>query len=273
MPEIITWAAVWAFLKPFVKMAVMLLVGHLLIKYAMKVVSKAFGKSKLDPSLVKYCSKAATIALYIFLLLAALESIGVSTTSIVASMTAAVVAVGVALKDSLSNVAGGVWLLFSPRFATGDYIAASGNEGTVVAVELFHTTLQSPDGKTISIPNGVLINSHIVNYSHEQKRRVEILFPIPYEADVEVAKKLARDIIAKHPLVVTTPEDIFVRVRSYGDSAVNLMIRAWCKNEDYWNVYYDLIEQIRATFEANGISIPYNQLEVRLWDKEPVQKS
>lgn len=268
MPEIFTWATVWAVCKPIVKMAAIVLVGHLLIKYAMKIVAKAFAKSKLDPSLVKYCIKAATIALYIFLLLAALDAIGISTASIVASMTAAVVAVGVALKDSLSNVAGGVWLLFSPRFATGDYIAAGGDEGSVVAVELMHTTLQTPDGKTVSIPNGALLNSHIVNYSQEQKRRVEILFPIPYEVDVEVAKKLAYDTIAGHPLVVTEPDGVFVRVRSYGDSAVNLLTRAWCKNEDYWTVYFDLLEQVRAVFEENNISIPYNQLEIRVKDKE-----
>ncbi len=271
MPEIITWASVWAVVRPIVKMAVILLIGHLLIKYLMKLLGRLFAKSKLDTSLIKYCTKAATIVLYVFLLLAALDAIGVSTTSIVASMTAVAVAVGVALKDSLSNVAGGVWLLFSPRFATGDYIAADGDEGTVVSVELMHTTLKTADGKQVTIPNGALLNSHIVNYSEEQQRRVEVVFPIPYEVDVALAKQLAFDAIAKHPLVIREPNEIFVRVRSYGDSAVNLLTRAWCKNEDYWTVYFDLIEQVREVFEKNGISIPYNQLEVRIKDNVPTE--
>ncbi len=271
MPKILTWPAVWAFLQPFVKMAAILLIGHLLIKYAMKLAEKAFTKSKLDPSLVKYCIRAASIALYIFVLLAALDAIGVSTSSIVAAMTAAVVAVGVALKDSLSNVAGGVWLLFSPRFATGDYIATENSEGTVVSVDLMHTTLYTTDGKHVTIPNGTLLNSYIINFSEEQQRRVEILFPIPYETEVETAKALAYDTIVQHPLVITEPNDAFVRVQSYGDSAVNLLTRAWCKNEDYWTVYFDLTEQIRAVFEENHISIPYQQLEIRINHKEEVQ--
>ncbi|MGM9601305.1 MAG: mechanosensitive ion channel family protein [Faecousia sp.] len=260
----LTWAKVWALLHPFVNMALILLVGHFAIKYAMKFINRGFGKSKLDPSLVKYCSKVVTILLYIFIILAALDAVGVSTGGVIAAMSAGVVAVGVALRDSLSNVAGGVWLLFSPRFSTGDYIAAGGDEGTVISVDLLHTTLQTFDGKQVSIPNGALVNSHITNYSIENKRRVDILFPIAYEADVNQAKQLAMDTVSGHPLVVSEEKSPFVRVASYGESSVNLTVRAWCKTEDYWTVFFDLTEQIREVFEKNNITIPYNQLEVRI---------
>ena len=260
-----TWASLWALLRPLVKMAVTLAIGHFVIKYAMKLIDKGFGKSKLDASLVKYCSKMIKVILYAFVALAAFDAIGVSTSGVVAAMSASVVAVGVALRDSLSNVAGGVWLLFSPRFSTGDYIAAGGDEGTVISVELLHTTLQTFDGKQISIPNGVLVNSHIINYTIENKRRVDILFPVSYEADINKIKQIALDTISKHPLVLREENKApFARVISYGESSVNLTVRAWCKNEDYWTVFFDLTEEIREAFEKNGITIPYNQLDVHI---------
>ena len=260
-----TWASLWALLRPLVKMAVTLAIGHFVIKYAMKLIDRGFGKSKLDASLVKYCSKMIKVILYAFVALAAFDAIGVSTSGVVAAMSASVVAVGVALRDSLSNVAGGVWLLFSPRFSTGDYIAAGGDEGTVISVELLHTTLQTFDGKQISIPNGVLVNSHIINYTIENKRRVDILFPVSYEADINKIKQIALDTISKHPLVLREENKApFARVISYGESSVNLTVRAWCKNEDYWTVFFDLTEEIREAFEKNGITIPYNQLDVHI---------
>ena len=120
------------------------------------------------------------------------------------------------------------------------------------------------DKKQVSIPNGVLLNSHIVNYSRENKRRVDISFQISYESDVKIAKRLAIEVIEKHPLTLHEPDEPFVRVHSYGDSSVNLITRTWCKTEDYWNLYFDLIEDIRDVFDENGISIPYNQLDVRI---------
>ncbi len=256
-------------LKPLVKMALILLIGHIAITYIMKLIRKAFQRSKLDKSLANYCAKAINVILHVFVILAAFDAVGVSTSGIVAASSAAVVAIGVALKDSLSNVAGGVWLLFSPRFSTGDYISTGGDEGIVISVELLHTTLQTPDSKQVSIPNGVLVNSHITNYSIENKRRVDILFPVSYEADVHKAKLLALDTLKKHPLILDGNDtEPFVRVRSYGDSAVNLTVRAWCQNENYWDVYYDIIEDLREVFESNGIMIPYNQLDVRIQENK-----
>lgn len=259
-----TWAGILTMLLPLLKTAIILLLGHILIKFALKLLKRALDKTKLDPSLIKYCVNAIKILAYLFVILAALDAVGVSTSSIVAALSAGALAVGIALKDSLSNIAGGIWLLVSPRFATGDYIDAGGSEGTVQSVELFHTTLLTNDAKTVSIPNGALISSHITNYTRENKRRVDITFPISYEADVFLAKQVAYDTISAHHLVITDPAAPFVRVSGYGDSAVNIATRSWCQSSDYWTVYFDILESVRAAFDKNGIQIPYNQLDVHI---------
>lgn len=258
------FAAIGVLLSPVLKVIFILIIGLIVIKLVMKVVEKAFAKTKLDPSLIKFVTKAAKIIMWVFVALAALDAIGVSTTGIIAAMSAAAVGVAVALKDSLNNVAGGIILLFAPRFATGDYIAAGGDEGTVLSVDLLHTTIKTVDNKQVSIPNGALLNSHIINYSHESKRRVDITFTISYEADVEVAKKAALEAIKAHPLVTNDPEEPFVRIGGYGDSSVNLVTRSWTTNADYWTVYFDLMEQIRAALDENNIEIPFNQLDVHI---------
>lgn len=262
-----TFAKLWGYAVPFAKMLLILVIGHIIIVYIQKLFRHSLDKSKLDPSLIRFTDKAINIILHLLLVISALTTIGVSTTGLVAAFSAVAVGVSVALKDSLSNVAGGILLLISPRFSTGDYISVSGDEGTVIGVDLLHTTILTIDNKQVSIPNGILINSHIINYSRENNRRVDLLFPISYEADINKAKQLAIDTIENHPLTLREPEEPFARVKSYGDSAVNLLTRAWCKTENYWDVYYDLTENIREAFEENGISIPFNQLDVHIKEK------
>ena len=181
-----------------------------------------------------------------------------------AALSAVAVAVSVALKDSLSNVAGGILLLISPRFVSGDYILAGGDEGTVERVDLLHTTMRTIDNKVVSIPNGVLINSHITNYTRESKRRVDITFSISYEADIENVKSIIRNVLKNHPLVLNEPDEPMVRVMKYSDSAVEVITRSWCNTPDYWTVYFDLMENVRGELERNGITIPYNQIDVHV---------
>lgn len=263
-----TFAKLWEYTAPFIKMLLILVIGHFLIVYLQRVVGRSLNKRKLDPSLIRFTHKSVNIVLHLFVIISALTAIGVSTTGLIAAFSAVAVGVSVALKDSLSNVAGGILLLLSPRFSTGDYICAGGDEGNVISVDLLHTTIRTIDSKQISIPNGVLINSHIINYSCEKKRRVDIVFPVSYEADVKRAKQLAMEVLKNHPLTLDEPEAPFVRVRSYGDSAVNLLTRVWCKTDDYWDVFFDLTENIREVFEESGICIPYNQLDVHIKDNK-----
>ena len=171
-----------------------------------------------------------------------LNTIGISTNGVLAALSAAALAVAVALKDSLGNVAGGILMLISPRFLSGDYIEAGGDEGTVVGVDLLHTTIRTADNKLVSIPNGVLINSHITNYTREEKRRVDITLPVSYDADIEKTKKIIFDVILRHSLVLSEPEKPMARVMKYSESSVDIIMRCWCNTSDYWNVYFDLTE-------------------------------
>ncbi len=256
--------SVWVLLKPVLKLALILIVGHLVAVYLAKWVGKRCAKAKMDPSLIKFVDKSLNVVLHLVIILAALSAIGISTTGIVAVMSAAGAAIAIALKDSLSNVAGGILLLLAPRFSTGDYIEAGGDSGTVLNIDLFHTLLLTPDKRQVSVPNGALVNSHIINYSHEPIRRLDLVFSISYESDVEKAKAVALETIKSHPLTDASAGEPFARISGYGDSAVQLTTRIWCKNEDYWTLHFDLTEQIRVAFDKNGIGIPFNQLDVRI---------
>lgn len=251
-------------IEPFLKALLILVIGHFAVMFILRAAKKALAKSGIDASLSRFCAKLINIVLHIFIILSALNSVGVSTNGILATFSAAAIAISLGLKDSLGNVAGGILLIVSPCFSTGDYISANGTEGSVLSVDLLHTRIQTIDGKVVSIPNGVLINQSIVNYSCNGLRRVDLLFPIPYETDVEKAKAAALDVIKGNSLVLAEPEAPFARVQSYGDSAVNLLVRAWCNTKDYWSVYFDLTEQIRDRFGENGIEIPFNQLDVHI---------
>lgn len=260
-------ALAWAYITPVIEALAILLLGWISMRLLVKLLGRSFERASLDPSLARFLKKAIKIVGYTVIFACALTALGVSTTGVFAALSGCTIAIGVALKDSLSNVAGGILLLVSPRFVTGDYIEAGGSEGSVISVDLLHTTIQTPDSKQISIPNGTLMNGHIVNYTVAKKRRVDICFPVAYDADIEAAKRVAMETVLRHTLALQEPAPPFVRVTSYGDSSVNLTVRAWCATEDYWTLQLDLLEQIRAAFELNGIFIPRKQLDVHIKDR------
>lgn len=249
---------------PLIKFFVILIAGHFITIFIIKLAKKSLLKTKLDDSFQLFITKLLNISIHILIILSALNSIGISTTGIMAAMSAAALAVAVSLKDSLSNVAGGILLLVSPRFSTGDFIDTAGNSGTVLSVDLLHTTIRTVDNRQISIPNGVLINSAIINYSKEEKRRVDIEFDISYEADVNKAIELITNTIKSHEMVLNKEDDILVRVNKYKDSSVNIVSRSWCETPNYWTVYFDITEQVRKVFDENNITIPHNQLDVHI---------
>ena len=253
---------------PLIRLLLILLFGFITIKIIIKVIKKALGCSKLQPGFAEFLVKVIRIFMYILLVLTALSSIGVSTTGILAALSASVVAVAVALKDSLSNVAGGILLLISPRFTLDEYIQVGTDSGSVVSIDLLHTTIKTPDNKQISIPNGILINSHITNYSAESKRRVDITCNVAYGCDVNLAIECAKKVILAHPLTENEPAEPLVRVMSYDSSSIGIVLRVWCNSQSYWDLYFDLIEQVKKAFDENGISIPYNQLDVHIKKEE-----
>lgn len=262
MPKI-NWDTVLKIAIPFGKALLIFIIGHFIIIGLLRLPKRALKKTKIDPSLINLLIKTLNIVFHIIILLSALNTIGISTTGLLAALSAVAVGVALALKDSLGNIAGGILLLISPRFATGDYIGVGDDEGYVVSIDLLHTTIRTYNNRHITFSNGTLINSTVTNYTWEGVRRVDISFPISYNADVEQAKQTALEVMQAHPLAVTDRK-FTARVRSYGDSAVILDLLLWCKCEDYWTVYYDTMEQVRVAFDEKDIEIPYNQLDVHL---------
>ena len=256
-------------LPKLVAAIIIILVGLIAIKIIKKIVKKALLRAKvgLDISLVNFIVRAIGICLKVLLVLSALTTLGISTTGIVAAFSACAVAISLALKDSLSNIAGGIMMLISRPFATDDFIEVGGNSGKVLKIDLVHTTLLTPDNRQVVIPNGQLMNMTITDYSKEATRRMEIKFSIGYNDDVELAKKIITETINAHELALKDPAP-FIRVTEYGDSAIVITMRAWCESANYWTLHFDLLEQIKVEFDKNGITIPFNQLDVHLFNEK-----
>jgi len=192
------------------------------------------------------------------LAISALGMLGIEMTSFIALLGAAGLAVGMALSGTLQNFAGGVVILIFKPFRVGDLIKSQGHLGTVKEIQIFVTLLSSPENRTIILPNGPLANSDLINYNTEGQLRVDLEFGISYDDSIEKAKKVLGDLMKKHPKVLDNPAP-FVGVSGLGDSSVNLVVRPYCRREDYWTVYFDLYEQGKNSLDAHQIEIPFPQ--------------
>ncbi len=244
-----------------------LVVGYFVVKLIIRILRKTLTKLGFDVSLINFLLKASKIVLYIVLIISAFAVLGVPTSGMIAALSAAAVAVSLALKDSLSNIASGIVILASHPFVTGDFITAGDVSGTVCTVDMFQTVITTPDNKTIVIPNSQIASNEIINYSTQEYRRVELNIPVSYKADLEKVKATALKVIKAHPLVKETPEPPLVRVMEYSDSSVKFVCRAWCNTSNYWNLYFDLNEQIKKAFDEEKIEIPYNQVDVHIVER------
>ncbi|MBQ6626213.1 MAG: mechanosensitive ion channel family protein [Ruminococcus sp.] len=250
---------------PDIVLALILFVVCILALFVFsKILKKTLSKTKLDISMQKFFVKTINIIGAIVILICVLSTAGVSTTGLIAGFSAAGAAVALALKDSLGNIAGGILLLVTHPFVTGDYIEIGSYSGTVKEIDIIQTTLITTDNKNIIIPNGLLSSDEVVNYTKEPHRRVDITVSISYDNDVELAKKSVLKAAASDKRVLDTPAEPFVRVTGYSDSSVDLIVKLWCKTEDYWDVYYNMIEKIRECFKEDGIEIPYQRLDVNV---------
>ena len=218
---------------------------------------------RLDAGLRTFLVSFSRIILYVLLVITVAMVLGVPATSFITMLASCGVAIGLALQGSLSNFAGGLMILFFKPFKVGDYIDASGESGTVAEISVVYTVILTPDGKRVTIPNGGLTNSVIRNYSSEELRRVDLTFGAAYGCDVELVKNAIRSVVETHELVLKDPEP-FVRLSSHDDSALTYTVRAWCRNSDYWTVHFDLMEGVKKAFDANGIEIPFPQIDVHM---------
>ncbi len=248
---------------------VIIIVGLIVIKIIKRLIKKALlgSKAPLDISLINFVVRAVGICLKVVLVLSALATIGISTTGIIAAFSACAVAISLALKDSLGNIAGGIMMLISQPFSTGDFIDVDGAAGSVLKIDMVHTTLLTPDNKQVVIPNGQLMNKTIIDYSKETTRRMDVKFGISYDNDTELAIKIITDVVNAHKSTLKDPKP-FIRITEYGASAVVITARVWCDSANYWELNFDLLEQVKKEFDKNGITIPYNQLDVHVVDKK-----
>ena len=249
----------------FKLLAVILIViiGMKAIKWMKKWIRTSPKLDKIDSSLRSFAVSFLSVVGYALLFVTALMILGVPATSFVAVLTTCAAAIGLALQGSLSNFAGGIMILLFKPFKVGDYIEAAGESGTVSEISVVYTELLTVDNKRITIPNGTLTNSVIENYSSEKLRRVDLTFNTAYDCDIEKVKEIIGKVIEAHPMALKNPEP-FVRLSAHNESALTYTVRIWCKNADYWDVNFDIIENVKKAFDENGITIPYNQIDVHV---------
>ncbi len=223
------------------------------------VESDKFGK--LDVTLRKFIKTFVGIGLKILLLVTAVTYVGINTSSFVAVLATAGATVGLALQGGLSNLAGGVILIFMRPIKVGDYITTAGESGTVTEIGIFYTTLLTPDNRKIYIPNGNITGSSIVNYSSEEIRRCDFTFALSRDTDIAKVKTLLKKIADNDDRVLSDPSSRVV-ITAYEKGTITFCLRAWCKNENYWDLFFDLQENIKEAFDLSGIILPYEQLDV-----------
>lgn len=243
---------------------VILIVGWIAAGWCSRLTAKALQKTgKIDLMIRDFLSNTVRYIVLIFTLLAVLDRFGVETTSFVAILGATGLAIGLAMQGALSNVAAGVMLLFFRPFKVGDFIEGAGQSGTVKSVSLFLTYLNTPDNVEIILPNSQLWNAAIKNYSFNQTRRLDLLFGIGYDDDIDKAMGIIGAIIDADERCKKDPEPLIV-VGDLGDSSVDIIVRVWCVGGDYWDLKWHMLKTVKQTFDKEGISIPYPQRDVHL---------
>ena len=242
---------------------VILLISFKIIKVVCRKIEKSGAKKNADKTVMKTLAYALGLVLRVVVLVCLVGYLGIDTSGITALIASFGVCVGLAVNGALSNLAGGVLILLTRPFRVDDFIEAQGVSGTVADIHITSTKIITGDNKVVYVPNGSLANGNIINYSEKDTRRVDLDFSVAYSADSDKAKAIITEILEKHELVLKDPAP-FVRVSAHGTSAMVIKSRAWVKNADYWTVYFDVTEAVKAEFDKNGIEIPFQQLDVHI---------
>ncbi|MGD8883557.1 MAG: mechanosensitive ion channel [Desulfobacterales bacterium] len=241
------------------------IIGRWVVKYLRNVTFSVMEKRDVDPTLTKFIANLAYVALLTFVIIAALGMLGVQTTSFIAVIGAAGLAIGLALQGSLSNFAAGVLMIIFRPFKVGDFIEGAGVAGIVEEIQIFTTQLATPDNKTIIIPNAKLTADNIINYSTKGTRRADMVFGIGYDDDIDKARGIINDILSNDERVLKDPP-LQIAISELADSSVNFVARPWVNAGDYWGVVFDVTEAVKKRFDAEGISIPFPQRDVHLYE-------
>ncbi|MCQ8848309.1 mechanosensitive ion channel [Alteromonas stellipolaris] len=242
---------------------VIYVIGRIVVGFILSLFRRLMAKSKYDAMLVDFLEAIISAILMLFVIVASLNQLGVDTTSLVAILGAAGLAIGLSLQDSLKNFAAGVMLLVFKPFKSGDFVEAGGTAGTINKISIFTTTMTTPDNKEIIVPNGGIYSNNITNYSAKETRRVDMVVGIGYDADLRKAKEILNEMVRADERILSEPAPT-VAVSELADSSVNFVVRPWCKASDFWGVKFDFTEQVKLRFDQEGISIPFPQMDVHL---------
>ncbi len=248
------WNIVWFF--------VILLVGVLLIKVILSLVRKMLSKTKMEKIAQQFICTALKFCLWLVLILLLLSQVGIEISGILTAISALILAVGMALETNMANLANGIVIVSNHMFKKGDYIIVDGVEGNITDINFLFTTLLTSDNKKITLPNSTIVNSSVINLGANEKRRIDFTFSVAYESDVELVKKIVTDVMKSDGRVYLDPAP-FCRLKTMNASSLDFFANCWCDNEDYWEVYYFVMEWVYNEFKRNKISVPFNQLEVR----------
>jgi len=240
---------------------VLAVAGRYVIKFINKMVAGMLERRNVEPTVQSFLKSFVNITLIILLIIMVVGTLGVNTTSLAALLASAGLAVGMALSGNLQNLAGGIILLFLKPFKVGDFIEAQGVSGTVMAIQIFHTILTTPDNKELFIPNGALSSGNITNYTKNDLRRVDFSIGVEYGTEVDKVKQVTLDLLKQDSRIMQDPVPL-IAVKELGDNGVIFVIRVWAKASDYWGVFFDTNERIYAEYNKQGIGFPFPQIQV-----------
>ena len=238
-------------------------IGRIVVGFILSIFRRVMAKSKYDAMLVDFLEAIISAILMLFVIVASLDQLGVDTTSLVAILGAAGLAIGLSLQDSLKNFAAGVMLLVFKPFKSGDFVEAGGTAGTVNKIGIFTSTMTTPDNKEIIVPNGAIYSGTITNFSAKETRRVDMVVGIGYDADLLKAKQVLQEMVEADPRILQEPAPT-IAVAELADSSVNFVVRPWVQSADFWDVKFDFTEAVKLRFDKEGISIPFPQMDVHL---------
>lgn len=238
-------------------------IGLKIIKFLIKAIKKSKIFNKIEKSLQTFLLSFINTSLKIILFVSVASFIGVPMTSLITIIGSAAVAIGLALQGGLSNLAGGVMILFFKPFQVGDFVDTHADSGVVTEISLFYTTLRTVDNRVAMLPNGNLVNNPVINYSKLPERRLDLKVSVDYKTDIEKVKKVITEVASKDERIIKE-KDIFVHLNEMSDSSLDFVVRVWVKTEDYWNVNFDLKEKIKEALDKNKISIPFPQMDVHV---------
>ncbi|MDZ7736506.1 MAG: mechanosensitive ion channel [Gammaproteobacteria bacterium] len=243
---------------------VILLIGLWAARLVRHMTHKVMDKRSIDPLIISFVSTVLHVLLVAFVLIAAISKLGVQTTSLIAVLGAAGLAVALALQSSLSNIASGVIIITLRPFKVGDYVEAGANAGIIESIQLFYTKMRSPDNKELMIPNSSITSSVIVNYNARSERRCDMVFGVTYDADLDKTRRILQELLNQDERVLADPAPVIV-VGELAESSINLWVRPWVKTGDFWDFKWDFTETVKKRFDAEGIAIPFPQRDVHMY--------